>query len=397
MNRVPNTPGWLKGFTRITSGGKFIPEIDGLRFAAISFVFLLHLNHQVVPRAAQALQPPPESSVFNRLLESGEYGVQLFFAISGFILALPFASRRLGHLPPVSLRRFYLRRLTRLEPPMIINLFLLFAVQVVVMGVAASDRLPNLAATIPYLHTAVFGEDSLINPVIWSLEVEAQFYLLTPFLTLIFCVSNTMARRLALVAGIVAFAHFGNSFHKAALPSQLEHFLVGFLIADFHLNEWSRAPDSRGSWTWDLVGLAAWVSIPLLHYVQNSFGPALILLPFGTLLAFAASFRGRILPAFFRLPLIVVIGGMCYTFYLYHLAFLSAFSRLTCPLVPETNYYLYYLYQVLILGTITLVGTAILFRFTERPFMVPDWPRRMGRALRRVFAAGKTSGSSDAQ
>jgi peptidoglycan/LPS O-acetylase OafA/YrhL len=366
----------LKGFTRITSGRKLIPEIDGLRFAALGFVFLLHLDHQVVPRSQAPLEPSPDTSVFSRLLESGEYGVQLFFAISGFILALPFASSRIEGVPPVSLKRFYVRRLTRLEPPLLINLLVLFAIQTLVSGISAVDRLPHLIASAPYLHNAIFQENSLINPVIWSLEVEAQFYLVTPFLTLIFCLSRAWVRRAVLVAGIVGFAHFGSYFHKAALPAQLEHFLVGFLLADFHLNEWAREPESRHKCLADLAGLLAWISIPCLYYYENLSPLSQILLPFATLVAFTAAFRGRLFRAFFRLPIIVVIGGMCYTFYLYHLTILSVFSRITCPLIPETNYYLFYFYQLLILGPITLIGSAILFRFVERPFMDADWPKR---------------------
>ena len=44
------------------------------------------------------------------------FGVDMFFMISGFVLALPFATRYLAHGPRVSLRSYFLRRLTRLEP-----------------------------------------------------------------------------------------------------------------------------------------------------------------------------------------------------------------------------------------------------------------------------------------
>ena len=66
----------------------------------------------------------PSHSVIARVLEHGNYGVQLFFVISGFVLALPFASHYLCQTRAVSLRAYFLRRLTRLEPPYVLSMLL---------------------------------------------------------------------------------------------------------------------------------------------------------------------------------------------------------------------------------------------------------------------------------
>ena len=76
---------------RITSGGKFIPEIDGLRFVAIASVVVSHVQFLLVERSALA---PSANWVF-RAVNHGWRGVDLFFALSGFILALPFAAHHL--------------------------------------------------------------------------------------------------------------------------------------------------------------------------------------------------------------------------------------------------------------------------------------------------------------
>ena len=59
---------------------------------------------------------------FFSLLRTGHVGVQLFFIISGFVVALPFAMHHLADGKKVNLRRFFLRRLTRIEPPYMIAL-----------------------------------------------------------------------------------------------------------------------------------------------------------------------------------------------------------------------------------------------------------------------------------
>src|SRR5690349_19587132 len=67
-----------------------------------------------------------EGDLVNDIFSTGHLGVQLFFAISGFILSLPFARCWLGGEKAVSLGGYYLRRVTRIEPPYIIHLAFLF-------------------------------------------------------------------------------------------------------------------------------------------------------------------------------------------------------------------------------------------------------------------------------
>jgi len=110
---------WIGRLSRVTSGGNFIPEIDGLRFLAIGSVLLFHVNYSL-SRAYHWTMKPWEQTISNAL-SRGTLGVELFFVISGFILAQPFVRQRLLGGQPVSIRGFYKRRLTRLEPPYILS------------------------------------------------------------------------------------------------------------------------------------------------------------------------------------------------------------------------------------------------------------------------------------
>ena len=116
---------------------------------------LYHLNDGLVRR--QFSQPDIKSSWLCRLLLTGNVGVPLFFAISGFILALPFIEQFHGETrKPVSLTRYLLRRVTRLEPPYLINL----AVSVVILlvkGQALLTILPHLAASVVYMHNQIYA------------------------------------------------------------------------------------------------------------------------------------------------------------------------------------------------------------------------------------------------
>src|SRR4051812_10470409 len=84
-----------KSLSRVTSSGAFIAEIDGLRFLAIAPVVIFHVRNYLAAHPVAAYVAPPESDWAGLITRHGHYGVQLFFVISGFVLALPFAKSRM--------------------------------------------------------------------------------------------------------------------------------------------------------------------------------------------------------------------------------------------------------------------------------------------------------------
>jgi peptidoglycan/LPS O-acetylase OafA/YrhL len=98
-------------FRRITTSGIYIPEIDGLRFIAISLILMCHVGNHVAQLNFRG------RDLSTRIFDLGNRGVELFFVISGFVLAMPFVSQYLCAGPRVSLKQYFLRRVTRLEPP----------------------------------------------------------------------------------------------------------------------------------------------------------------------------------------------------------------------------------------------------------------------------------------
>jgi peptidoglycan/LPS O-acetylase OafA/YrhL len=100
----------LHKLSRVTSTGKYIPEIDALRFLAIMPVVLLHARNFLIVKSGDSYSLPPENDWIAQLTAHGHYGVQLFFVISGFVLALPFAAHYLQAAPAVKLKHYYLLR-----------------------------------------------------------------------------------------------------------------------------------------------------------------------------------------------------------------------------------------------------------------------------------------------
>ena len=387
MNPGPSISERLtRPFSRVTTTGLFLPQIDGLRCIAILAVFLFHLGIFVRVNSPVSSGAGWAGALLGHFTDKGDLGVQLFFVISGFILALPFAAHFLEGRPPVRLRSYYLRRLTRLEPPYLINLALIFALLVVVNHQPARELLPNLFASAGYVSYLTMGHPSLINSVAWSLEVEVQFYLLAPVLSLAFAVRRAGARRALIAAGMLAgvLLQQGLGFTEKTLLGNLQYFLAGFFLCDLYLSRWNRKPSV--SWRWDLGALAAWIAMAAAHRLGAAWAWAL---PVLMLIAYCGAFRGAVFAKVLGNPWPATIGGMCYTIYLYHYFFISLAGRFTTRWLPALPYSLAFLAQFLFIAPLVLAGGALLFALFERPFMNRDWPARV-TAIFKAKPCGET-------
>jgi peptidoglycan/LPS O-acetylase OafA/YrhL len=360
----------LRQLRRITSSGRFVPEIDGLRFVAMASVVLYHLHGFVL---AGKVVPGVRDSL-RAVVEHGYRGVNLFYVISGFILGLPFAAHYLKGESAVPLRSYFLRRLTRLEPPYIINLLICFTLLVAIDGVSARTLLPHLGASFVYLHNLWFGQQSTINAVAWTLEVEVQFYCLVPLLAVMFRIRSSLARRASL-AGIVLLACIVQTLYwdaparaKLSILFGIQYFLTGLLLADLYV---AGRNQPAPHWRWDLVSLLCWPLVFLPGDLE-----VWVFLPFLMLAVFVAAFRGVVFNRIFRNPIVTTLGGMCYTIYLFHYQLIPPVLRFSRPVHLGNSFDLYFAVQFLIYAAMLLLVSCSYFALVERPCMRRDWPQR---------------------
>lgn len=390
---------WLAGkLSRVTSTGELIPEVDGLRFIAISAVLFHHLLAMFLSGSGRSPEVRTYASWFAAADQSwlvipaycGHFGVNLFFVISGFILALPFAKRAFNEQAAPDLKSYYLRRVTRIEPPYLLSMIVIFLIHWKQWG-EGPRVIPNLIASLFYSHGLVYGRESAINGVAWSLEIEIQFYLLTPLLVLMFRLRNVVARRSLLVALIIGFGMLSQwviyPSGSARLPLTLlnfaHYFLTGFLLADFYLTGWLRSADKRLSWDLVTLGAAAAIIATL-----SRFGQFYFLLPLMVGLLYVGFFLGRLSNAFVRTQWITIIGGMCYTIYLYHILIISNLMTETMPLASITRPFgLDFALQLLMILPVLLAVCALLFFYTEKPFMRWSLSPRPAKNLKAARAA----------
>lgn len=96
------------------------------------------------------------------------------------------------------------------------------------------------------------------------------------------------------------------------------------------------------------------------------------------LLAFCATaLCSHYISAMLRHSLPVTLGGMCYTFYLYHMPVLSALMRLNGRWITAPEQWTAYLLHFITATPIVIGVSMLMFALVERPFMAwrPRWTR----------------------
>lgn len=372
---------------REVSTGKFIPEIDGLRFIAIFSVVIYHLWGFFSVKLN--IDKSSANSIIN-IVENGDFGVQLFFAISGFVLALPFAKYFLLGENKVDLNVYFKRRITRLEPPYIIVMTVLFFASVyIVKNLSFSDGFQSYVASIFYVHNFVYGIDNLplLNCVAWSLEIEVQFYILAPLISNIYK-EKKENRRIILILLILLFIILNQLYTPPflSLYNYIQYFLLGFLLVDYYL---------VGDFTVvrkTLLGSIFWwfFIISIFIFRDSDFESSVLLVIwkiYQLAVLFITYFYSVILKGigFLRLSLITIIGGMCYSVYLLHYPAISFIGNYLIKLKFTGYHKLDYIIISIIILAFIFLSSILYFIAIEKPCMKKDWHVAFFSRLKNYF------------
>ena len=364
----------LQLLQRPLAAANYIPQLDGVRFYALIGVLEFHCSGYLLAKWPPAVAHPLDSNVLITAIHYGHYGVQLFFVISGFILALPFLRWHCLGEKEVRLSSYFARRLTRLEPPYLINLALLTAAHAILLQQPVSELMPHLAASAFYCHNLLFGQASTINFVAWSLEIEVQFYLLTPVLMQVARWRSLSGRFLLYSVGFVFPLLVRHSLTPGtaitrlldlSIAGHLQYFVAGIAACDLYVNKQTwRTLESLG----DALGIVAAIATALA-LTAPTVGSYLLPIAFAALLWSALT--GKIHRRISSSPLLTAIGGMCYSIYLYHPSIKSLAGRAvihwpSLDIVPL----MVYLLQLLALIASIITSCIPFYLVFERPFMV---------------------------
>ena len=355
-----------------------VPALDGIRGLAVAIVVLHHLR---VPG-----------------IHGGWLGVDLFFALSGFLITVSV----LGMGEGTGLGAFWRRRAWRLGPAMSVLLlwylawWLLFDVE----GADGHLRLRWLLASagqVLNVHDAasVSGPFSDYLGHLWSLSAEVQFYVVWPLLL------TVLVRRHAPKAAILGAAAL------LFVASSVERTLLA--AADMQWNRLYLGPDTRSTalWAGCMVGLlAAWgafdrspvlrpaakalavpaflalawlVVLPSMNFslerTPYRWGLTVIGLAAGALVAAGASSGGGPLRLLLEARPLEWLGRISYSVYLWHVPLIAELHRAR----PETTT----LGRVLVVVPAALLAGWLSYVVVERPLLSAAGRARLRARLSR--------------
>lgn len=221
-------------------------RIDFLRGIAIFAVLILHFS------LAYGLRDSPLGSILPRwlltgLVRNGNYGVTIFFVISGFLIT-SHSLARWGELHQIDVKNFYVMRFARIMPSLLLVLSI-----IVILGslnlpfFANTDNKQDLPASyfvvaagsvLSFWHNVLMQSTGYFNyclNIYWSLSVEEVFYLAMPLL----CISLRKRWMLLIVClGLIVYGpiyrsqHLGNEiFYMYGYFACFDAIAIGCLTA----------------------------------------------------------------------------------------------------------------------------------------------------------------------
>ena len=356
------------------------PALDGLRGLAIILVYIFHYGGGLKSTHLTG-------RLFGYLSSSGWTGVELFFALSGFLITgILWNSAREPHF----LRNFYVRRALRIFP-LYYAALILCAVVMLLQGhplrplylyaffLQDLPRLAAMALAVPTLPLHHF----------WSLAVEEQFYLIWPFLLLL-CHTRRAALRLCFCAFALSWSFCFIIYGPLHLvsPQTTQSFDMFFLTRAGSLAlgsalaiALSATPVSSSPPAFTRLALPAFLIGLAIYLTSSLISHDFTLVPH---LQFTLGLPGIWLAATATIPLVLrsglprrvcsitplrFLGRISYGFYVFHLLLTPVFDAIGRRFAHTDTGSLYQFIRLIAGFPITLVVAVLSYQFLELPFL----------------------------
>ena len=369
-----------------------IESLTGLRGFAAVFVCLVHYS---AGDTGNFLYP---------FLSRGYWGVFVFFALSGFILAYVYQNWFTGKVDRASYARFLKIRLIRIYPLHLATLLSVLALTWI--GIYQWGGVNNAyTLVLNLLLVQDWGFVSYLswNFASWSISVEAFCYLLFPFLLI---AARKTAPKAILPIFLACLAVLALEVYRGAITSALALFHIkmepigfggyGINLCDsflmflsgmlaFFLIKDRKITQRQGDLS-VLAGLAIMIFACLANLPHGAPTNALVTLAAVAIVS-GLFFQGKIGNAIFANKAVFFLGTISYSLYMVHGLFRGCFESLQ-------NIYLFpitwaQLPLVIRLGLAVLCAAAVHYAFDEpvrvylrkliapKPLKQPEQPRRL--------------------
>jgi peptidoglycan/LPS O-acetylase OafA/YrhL len=362
-----------------------IPELDGLRGAAIGMILVHH--YILIPFQPPLATPLAYLLAFGRLSWSG---VDLFFVLSGFLIGgILLDARDSANY----FRVFYTRRFFRIVPIYAVCLAVAFS-----LGSLANLSFPGRFAwmskdQLPWLPQLLFLQNfwmaqstnwgAFTLAVTWSLAIEEQFYLTLPALVRVLSPRRLLV---ALGAGILAAPalrivlfvlrpEHWLSWH-VLMPCRADALLLGVLGAVAMRNpacrDWlSRNRRFSSAFLFILLlgmALLTWRASDYRHLPMLSVGYTWMALFYLSTLLYALTYHECWIARCMRWRWLGRLGAIAYGVYLFHEIILGTFFSLLWSRPPQLTSFPEFCVTLLALA-VTLLLCRLSWAYFEKPFV----------------------------
>ena len=368
--------------------------LTGVRALAACLVMGFHLNALVGPKRMYLA-----GFEVTHLLTIGWVGVNVFFVLSGFLLAIHLFERMQDRSRSDVMRSYLRARVLRIVPAYWARIFIALAIAWIALG----EHPPwtrYIPAHLVLVHEGSYKAHGTIDAVFWTLPVEFTFYLILPVaMAWILGVRSQGAgprvpRAIAFAAAAVAlaiawrlmsFAVYGDRdlgklfwLSTAQWPGLFDQFAIGVAAAMLfvHLGMPDGARERRWARIGDTLAFAGLAGLVALMYVMHVLfdrywtgswtfylwnplvGVSVAAMIFGV------AVHGPAARAAFANRAIVFVGTVSYSLYLWH-AELGDVLSTQLGGAPRLGFWKFFAIAV---PTI-LAASALSYYLVERPFL----------------------------
>jgi peptidoglycan/LPS O-acetylase OafA/YrhL len=365
--------------------------IDGVRGIAVLLVVFFHyFALRVTVSRDVFIDAVNNHSWLSFIVGHGHLGVDIFFVLTGFLLVTPWLACKYANKQNPSIKKYFSRRLFRIMPAYYMHLIILFVIIVPwIKGteiIISSYGMENLIHHVFFTHyfSPVTSSSFGVNGALWTLSLEAQFYIALPFIAYLLARNFWTTTILLVILSIgwryvsytqetvISDFYMGigdrwnipleiiQNFIGTQLPGYLGHFSLGIMLSYLFINK--KAHSQK------LAGVFLLLSAASLYLILNSsldMHLFSILIPFllcGMLYYFIffprSTFSLLIANKFF-----CYTGKISYSMYLYHFPLILILNEL----LPDTNgsfigisLFLLFLFSV----------SYVSYTYVEKPFMI---------------------------
>lgn len=278
------------------------------------------------------------------IARKGNYGVTMFFVISGFLIT-QHTLQRSGSLAQIKLKDFYIRRIARIMPCLV-----LLVAMVSVLGslglqpfINQSPNGEEVSYAVTILSALSFWMNLLIIEygwvnyalgVLWSLSVEEVFYLAFPVL----CLALGRGKGfIVFLLAVIAYAPYFRALHFGEESgAYLYHYFSSFdgiaigCLTAMYAQHFKGAIYNQKM----IVAVTAFLMTALYFYAPikevSTWGISVFVL-LTALLIFCFSQEPKVKPASYTARSLVWIGQRSYEMYLFHLIVLGLMKVVYFP------------------------------------------------------------------